>query len=429
MRVLRYFFSLPVFILLSLTPNQNTGVVMDSFSGLADDEIIQRAREAYLYGYPLVMMEITRRVMSNYEKPTSQGAPMNQLARREEFPDDKFTTVVKPNLDTYYALAWLDLSREPLVLEIPNTDGRFFLIPILDAWTNVIASPGKRTTGGEAQEYLLTGPGWTGNVPEQMSQIASSTSMAWLVGRTQVNGPEDGAAVVKLQQEYKLTPLSSYGKRYDPPLHKADTAISMKSPVRQVGEMPVEIFFNLMNQLMTSNPPFAADSAVISRIALIGVSPGATFDLAKFSPSVQDSLKDLPLWCKKYLNDLVLKRTRVNGWVVNRGLGVYGTDYNLRALVANKGLGANVDSDVVYCSSMFDADGERYDGSAHSYIMHFEKGEFPPTNAFWSLTMYGMDNFLVANKIGPFNLILRIYWPKEDVLNGTWIPPAVSKAE
>jgi hypothetical protein len=471
MRLLPGFFSLLIFIP-SFNQNQSAETPLSDFSTApTDEEIIQAAKEAYIYGYPLVLMEISRRVMTNFEKPTGAGAPMNQIARKEEFPDDKFTAIVKPNTDTYYALAWMDLSHEPLVLEVPNTQGRYFLLPILDAWTNVISSPGKRTTGSEAQQYLITGPGWNGEVPKQMNQIHSPSNMAWMAGRTQVNSREDGATVVKkIQDGYRITPLSRYGKSYIPLAHKVDSGMSMNAPVRQINEIPVDAFFNLLNHLMISNPPFAADSTILKRIAFLGIGPGLTFELSKFSQAIQDSIKILPLWAKKYLVDLAMRQEKVNGWMIYRGLGDYGTRYDLRAMIASRGLGANLDADAVYPSSTVDADGEKYDGSRHKYILHFKEGKFPPANAFWSLTMYNMDNFLVANPInrfaigdrnnlkknpdgsldifiqkdnpgrenernwlpaptGPFSLTLRIYWPKEDVLNGTWIPPAVVKAE
>ncbi|MEO6169203.1 MAG: DUF1254 domain-containing protein [Chitinophagales bacterium] len=471
MHLLPSFISVFVFIA-SFNPPQTTS--RNFFSAAippTDAEFIQLAREAYIYGYPLVMMEISRRVMTNYESPSSLGAPVNQIARKEEFPDDKFNAVVKPNCDTYYALAWLDLTDEPLVLEVPNTQGRYFLLPILDSWTNVIASPGKRTTGTLPQLFLITGPGWNNKVPQQMTRITSPSNMAWMAGRTQVNNKKDGATVVKeIQQDYRLTPLSSYGKPYIFPSGKLDPGISMKAPVQQVDEMPVNVYFNLLNQLMIGNPPFPADTAILRRTALLGVSPGLTFDLSKFSLAVQDSFKMVPVWCKKYLLHLAAQKERINGWLINRGLGEYGICYELRAMIARRGLGANLDADAIYPSSAEDADQEKYDGSKHKYTLHFDEGKSPPANAFWSLTMYNMENYLVANTInrfaigdrndlkkngdgsidifiqkdnpgkekesnwlpapdGPFNLTLRIYWPKEEVLNGSWIPPGVLKSE
>jgi hypothetical protein len=470
MRLSPGFFSLLVIIpLFNQFPSPGNAQSLSSPPN--DSEIIQTAKEAYIFGYPLVMMEITRRVMTNYENATDRGAPMNQISRKETFPDEKFTAVVKPNCDTYYALAWLDLRREPLVLEIPNTNGRYFLLPIVDAWTNVIASPGKRTTGTAAQKFLITGPGWKGKIPKGMTELHSPTNMAWMAGRTQVNSKDDGVTVVKaIQEGYRLIPLSSYGKQYDPPPGKVDSLISMNPPVKHVFEMPVDAYFNLLNQLMIDNRPAPADSAIVKRIARLGILPGGTFDLKKFSMNVQDSISAIPSWFKKYMADLALKKEKINGWTMSRGLGDYGTNYDLRAMIANRGLGANLDADALYPLSVTDIDGEKYDGSKHQYVLHFDAGKIPPANAFWSLTMYGMDNFLAANPINrfaigdrndlkknpdgsldifiqnnspgeekasnwlpapaaPFNLMLRIYWPDESVLNGSWIPPAVVKVK
>lgn len=446
-------------------------VFKDSTNAAEVSHLMETAKEAYLYGYPLVLMELTKRVMTNVKSPSFSGAPVNQFCRKEVFPDEKFTAVVKPNCDTYYALAWLDLSDEPLVLDVGDTHGRYFLLPVLDAWTNVIASPGKRTTGTEAQKFLITGPGWNGKVPAQMKQIASPTNMAWLAGRTQVNNSEDGATVVKqIQQGYQLTPWSSYGKKYTPPAGKTDSLLSMKAPSLQLIEMKVADFFSLLNRLMNANPPAPADSAILIRIRKLGIAPGKPFDTTAFSPAFMDSLGTLPQWCKKYFSELAMKQPKVNGWSMQRGLGNYGTRYSVRAMIASRGLGANLDEDAVYPTSVSDADGEKYDGAKHNYVLHFEPGKLPPAKAFWSITMYNMDNFLVANPINrfaigdrqplnknadgsvdiyiqyqnpgmekesnwlpapaaPFNLTMRIYWPAEEVLNGNWIPPAVKKAE
>lgn len=468
---LQIFFSLLLFV---AVPNRMQGAhaaTAIQTDTATDDGILQTAKDAYIFGYPLVMMELTRRVMTNFEMASSFGAPMNQFSRKETFPDEKFTAVPKPNCDTYSALAWLNLSNEPLVMEIPNTKGRYFLVPVLDAWTNVIASPGKRTTGTKAQAYLITGPAWKGKVPKQLEQIHSPTNMAWISGRTQVNSEEDGATVVKtIQSGYRLIPFSSYNKQYAPPAGKVDSGISMMAPVKQIYEMPAVVFFNLLNKLMVSNPPFVADSAILKRMKMIGIAPGDTFEMEVFSTAVQDSIKLIPGWCKKHLADIAMKHKRINGWMIQRGLGDYGTRYEQRALIAGRGLGANLDEDAIYPSSVADADGEKYDGAKHNYVLHFDAGKFPPANAFWSLTMYNMDNFLVANPINrfaigdrnelqknpdgsidiyiqkddpgqmkgsnwlpapaaPFNLLLRIFWPQEAALDNCWIPPAVQKNE
>lgn len=175
------------------------------------------AEEAYIFGYPLVLMDVTEKVMSNVTKPMGKAAPVNQFGHIREFPNPEFKEVVRPNADTLYSIAWLDLSKEPLILYLPDTRGRYYLMPMLDAWTNVFASPGKRTTGTKEGSFAIVGPGWQGALPEGVKKIQSPTNMVFIAGRTQTNGKADYAAVHAIQNQYTLTPLSSWGKKYTPP--------------------------------------------------------------------------------------------------------------------------------------------------------------------------------------------------------------------
>lgn len=437
-----------------------------------DTEIIQIAKDAYIYGYPLVLMDASKKVMTNAFTANSKNPAVNQVGSLNEFPDDKFRDVVKPNADTYYSMAWLDLGKEPLVLKAPNTNGRYYLLPILDAWTNIFASPGKRTTGTAEKTFLITGPNWKGTVPAGMEQLKSPTDMAWMIGRTQVNSKEDGAtAVKKIQQNITLTPLSAYGKAYTGPKAINDPSVSKTPPVQFVKEMSVDAFFSKLNELMVANPAAPDDAEIVAKMKKLGLEPGKPFDISKFSATVQDSLKAIPAWGNKFIAEMALKSKKpVNGWVINHGLGEYKTNYEVRAMVAMVGLGANLDADAIYPMSLIDADGEKFDGSKHNYILHFDAGKLPPVNAFWSLTMYGTDDFMVANPINrfaigdrnnlkknadgsvdiyiqknnpgkdkeknwlpapnaQFQLTMRLYWPKEEVIKGNWTPPAVVKVK
>lgn len=166
---------------------------------LSDNKIVEIATKAYVFGYPLILMDYTKQVSTNVEEPTSVYAPVNQLGHFREFPNDKFTAVVKPNVDTYYSNAWFDLKTEPIVFTVPATD-RYYLLPLYDAYTNIFAVPGPRTTGTGAHTFLLTGPDWKGTAPEGMEQIKAPTNTVWLVGRTQVNSGKDGATVVAVSR-------------------------------------------------------------------------------------------------------------------------------------------------------------------------------------------------------------------------------------
>ena len=177
------------------------------------------ATDAYIYGYPLVTMEMTRRVMTNVaearREPARRWASSSSCA---QYPDASFRDVTAPNADTLYTTAWLDVGKEPWVLSLPDMKDRYFLFPMLDGWTNVFQVPGKRTTGTGAQTYAITGPGWTGTLPDGVKEYKSPTSMVWILGRIYCTGtPEDYKAVHALQDECKLVPLSAYGKPYTPP--------------------------------------------------------------------------------------------------------------------------------------------------------------------------------------------------------------------
>src|ERR1700748_259955 len=240
------------------------------------DSVITTAQQAYIYGFPLVMMYESMRSTTNYERPVENSffAPVNRFTHFRTFPDAKFRSMVKHNNDTYYSNAWLDLSEEPIVLSVPDTDGRYYLLPMFDAYTNVFASPGKRTTGTAAQTFLITGPSFTGNVPEDMQQIKAPTNMVWILGRTQVNSPQDGKEVVyAIQDGYHLTPLSHWGTAYQPEPHAVDNHIALNAP-EFVENMDISTFFTVLSEQLTKNPPPGADAPVLAKLAAIGIGPG-----------------------------------------------------------------------------------------------------------------------------------------------------------
>jgi len=430
--------------------------------------------EAVVYGLPLVIMDITKVKSTNVAKPEGFAAPINQFVNVRQFPDASFRDVVRANVDTLYSSAFLDLSAEPIVLSVPDTRGRYYLMPILDAWTNIFASPGKRTTGTKAGHFAITGPGWQGTLPKGVAELKSPTNMAWIIGRTQTNGPADYPAVHAIQDGYKLTPLSDFGKRYVAPQGKVDPNVDMKTPpVEQLKRMSAEAFFDRLATLLQANPPPASEAPILEKLQAIGIEPGKKFELAQLDPVIAKGLE-------KSL-DVALDRLRAaakemgagaTGWrIPPMSLGNFGADYGLRGAVALVGLGANLPQDAVYPSAFVDEEGKPFDG-ANAYVIHFDKGATPPVDAFWSVTLYGADDFFVANPINryaisswmnlkknadgsldihvrrdspgkdkeanwlpsgdkAFNLTLRMYWPKEkppSILDGSWKPPAVRPA-
>jgi hypothetical protein len=442
---------------------------------LPKDSVIALAKAAFVYAMPLALMDMTRKKVTNAIRPSTSGAltaPVNQLAIATEFPNAKFRDVVRPNADTYYHTGFLDVSSDAIVLTVPNTNGRYYLLPMLDAYGNVFSSPGKRTTGTMADTFLITGPKFTGTVPAGMKEIKSPGAMIWLLGRIQVNSPEDGAkVVVPIERKINITPFASWGKAYTAPPGKIDSSLAKDGPNTQLEAMSVDAFFNYTNSIMIDNPPPAADSSALAMFAKIGVGPGLKFDLSTYDTATQAALKAIPKMVITYMNDLLTTgklNKPVNNWnILYKGMGNYGTDYDLRAIVCYAGLGANLPEDAVYPATAKDSAGEPYNG-ANKYVLHFEKGKTPPVHGFWSLTMYDNQGYFIENPInryaignrnplkfnadssldlyfqnispgknkennwlpapkGPFNLMLRMYWPAEEFLSGNWILPPVKK--
>jgi hypothetical protein len=380
-----------------------------AFLGLGEGlEDFLLATDAYIFGYPLVTMEMTRRVITNVAEPVGTRAPMGQIIKLRHYPDASFRDVTAPNADTLYTTAFFDVGQEPWVFSIPDMKGRYFLMPMLDGWTNVFEVPGKRTTGTGAQTYAITGPGWKGSLPAGVKEYKSPTNIVWLLGRIYCTGtPEDYAAVHKLQDECKLVPLSSYGKPYTPPAGKVDSSIDMKMSVRdQVNRMDAVSYFTLLCELMKSNPPAAADAPYLARFARIGIVPGQSFDASKLKA---DFVKRVP----EVGFDRIMLQFKINkaikdenGWAFTTKTGIYGTDYLMRALITAIGLGANRPQDAVYPTSKADAEGRKYNG-ANKYVMRLPKGHLPPVEGFWSLTMYDGQYFFVNNPLNRYSISPR----------------------
>ena len=442
-------------------------------------EAFALAAEAYVYGYPLVTMEMTRRIMTNVEKPEGTRAPMGQFVRMREYPTAAFRDVTAPNADTLYTTAWFDVSKEPWIVSVPDMKGRYFLLPMLDGWTDVFQDPGKRVNGTKAQTFAITGPGWSGELPKGVTEYKSPTALVWLLGRIYSSGtPADYKEVHALQDKMTAVPLSSWGKPYTPAPGTVDPAIDMKTAVReQVNALDANAYFKLLAELMKINPPSAADAPMVEKLAKLGIVPGQDFDPAKLEPALAKGLAKAPkpaqeqimAWLKEGIaaGDFKLE----NGWAFSTKVGTYGTHYLQRALVTAIGLGANRPQDAVYPTSTGPDLVQKYDGSK-KYVMHFDKGQTPPVDGFWSLTMYDKDYFFVdnplnrytlsqRNKLKPnadgsvtlylqadspgkdkesnwlpapkdeFILMLRLYWPKEkspSLLDGSWKIPEVKEA-
>ena len=429
--------------------------------------------DAYLYFYSLVTMDVTRKQLTNQEPtPGGIGGPMNSFANVGAFPSADMKVVVRPNFDTLYSSGWLDLTKEPMVVSVPDTGGRYYLLPMLDMWTDVFASPGWRTTGTEAGNFLVTPPGWSGTVPDGFTEIKAPTPYVWIIGRTKTDGPADYDGVHKIQEGYKITPLSEWGKEPVAPEVKIDPSIDMKTPPKkQVDTMPAGPFFAYAAELLKLHPPHITDEPIIAQLKRIGFEVGKSFDLDKADPAVKKGLASAPEDAQKLMAWKVPTLARIaNYWSMNTDtMGVYGNYYLKRAIVTQLGLGANLPGDAIYPFNLADDTGKPLDG-ASNYTLHFDKDQIPPARAFWSITLYDNDGFQVANSLnrfavsswmpfhynpdgsldlyfqnespgadkeanwlpapkGPYNLTMRLYAPKSEALTGRWNPPPVIKAQ
>jgi hypothetical protein len=428
------------------------------------------AEEAYIYLYPLVTMDVTRKQSINADpKANPLGGPSNSFTHIRTYPDASMRAVVRPNFDTLYSSGWLDLSQGPVVVSVPDTGGRYYLLPMLDMWSDVFAVPGKRTTGTAAANYAVVPPGWHGTLPAGLQRIDAPTPYVWIIGRTQTNGPSDYDAVHKIQDGYKINYLVDWRKSPRKVTVKIDPSVDTKTePLKQVNNMPPSRYFQYAAELMKANPPHDSDWSILARMKQIGLEPGK-FDSSKISPSAlsRGAAAGLQLMVDKAP---ALARVQ-NGWQMNTDtMGVYGNYYLKRAIIAMVGLGANQPEDAIYPLNVADADGKPVTAD-HNYVLHFDKPQLPPANAFWSLTMYDAEGFQVPNPInrfaigdrdalkyntdgsldlyvqnknpgpdkesnwlpappsGQLGLTLRLYWPRQEALDGRWAPPAIRRAD
>ena len=418
------------------------------------------AVQAYIYAYPLVLMDVTQKTM------THNGAYTNRFINSAEFPTDTFKNIVRPNVDTLYSFAWLDLTPGPIILSVPDTHDRYYLVEFLDAWTNVFASVGKRTTGTAAQDFIIVGPEGKGAILGGLTIIKAPTDMVLLLARTQTNGTSDYAFVHQIQAGYNLTPLDAW---IDSSTH-ASTSLDVlqmpvdtgQAPAAIVAAMDVALFYTTFAQALTHNPPPASDVTIMARLKKFGIEPGKDFNLQLLSADVLENTKTAAFLAMAEKKDSI---KRVHGWGIMFNVGTYGTDYLTRAMVAQLGIGANIPADAVYPTASVDADNNPLTGK-NKYLIHFAADQLPPVNAFWSITLYNAESFLVKNSLNryalgdrdplyfnndglldifiqhespgtekesnwipapetEFNLSMRLYWPKQSVLDGMWQPPAI----
>jgi hypothetical protein len=442
-------------------------------SPVSPGEAATLAEEAFVFGMPPVYIAVQVETMTNVATPGPGRAPLNQFGHFRQLPDASAQVVVGLNVDTLYSLASLDLSGGPVILSVPQMGDRYWLMQLIDAWNNVPHDPGSRILGGDGGDFAIVGPGWTGELPEGVSELRMPTTLALVGGRTYVSGPDDYPAVHALQDQYRLVPLQAWGTSWMPPAEvPVQPGIDAATPVpRQILAMGPETFFGRLNALLPANPPYPADAPVMERIARLGITPGAAFPWASFAPAVQEAIsKGVEAGKQAVRAQEAHLGEHVNGWQMALDMGRYGTRYAYRAAWTFFGVGGNLIEDACYPLAVTDGQGDPLD-SSHGYTLHFGPGQIPPVNAFWSLTMYDPESYLVPNPInryalgdrsgltyaddgsltlyiqrekpgasretnwlpapeeGRFKLALRLYSPKPQVAQGTWKPPPIKRAD
>jgi len=428
---------------------------------------------AYIWGFPLVSMERQFNFVTNPNVPPGVGrGPANTLACATDLINATFTDVVSPNSDTLYCQTQFDLTKEPVVVVVPPIADRYYTFQFLDAYTNDFAYIGTRATGGTGGTYLLAGPDWNGQVPDGMTKIWSPTNLAWFINRILVKGPADLPNVHSYQDKIIVNSLSIFQTK-----GPADSSESVKVDVNASKEIPIGPqpaliaptgikIYDEIGAAMTGNPPNPPDPQLITKLAQIGIGPNKV-PSQEANDTIKGALETGIIEGQKLIDARVTNSgTMVNGWLVNALAGAYGADYLFRAAITQLGLGANIAQEALYPATFTDNQGKPLNGN-NSYLIHFEPGQTPPVDAFWSITMYNDKSLFVENPInrysigkyteglknntdgsvdifiqhnspgndkesnwlpspqGSFNMIMRTYLPQPAILNGTWHLPSV----
>ena len=429
---------------------------------ITEEEAYVRGIEAYLYGFPLVLMDVTNGTITKVPKAGEYHAPINQLMRMRTFVSPDYKDVVRISRNSLWSVGVFDLEQEPIVFSHPDTKGRFVVIQLMNMWTDDFGSVGSRTSGTGSGSFLIAGPKWKGTPPPDIKEVyRCSTRYGWVLVQMAAAGPEDFPEVNALQDQLKITPLSAWGKPYTPPDNVPidNTVDTTYLPFDHVRLMDGEHFFKRLAMLMKDNPPNPEDAPMLEKLKKLGIEPGKDFDISSLDPALRKGLNRayLRVWAGFQTAPYDMKT--VNGWLLPTDLGRYGTDYQTRAFIAYVGLGALTSDDAIYPSAFVDGEGRTLYGDS-KYVMHFPKDGTPPSKSgVWSISQY-RENFYVHNPIeryqissgmplkynadgsldvyiqatspgpdkepnwlptpptGPFNLTVRVYQPKPAMLDG-----------
>jgi len=423
--------------------------------GLPEQQAYEIGVKAYIFSYPFVLLD---RIKEDFS--------VNQLRHSQRLANPSFRGGGHPNVDTLYSNAWLDLASEPMLLSMPDTNGRYFIVQFMDAWTETFAAPGSRTIGTKTAQFAIVGPNWEGQLPSDVQTLKSPTNGVWMLGRIQTNGESDYAEVNAIRQRMRLVPLSKWRREEEVQSIPPRAIQPQVTPAMQIANMDAVKYFETFASALKHNQPHAEDGAMVEELKKIGIEVGKDFNGRVLSPDVLRGLNRAILTARQ---DIAGRRagsgTNRNGWNSSATGNRFGANYFDRAVAAMTGIGGLTQDDALYMSASLDSDGTALSG-ANSYVIHFNRDGFPPVNAFWSITVYHPEGFLVENPInryairdrdkmqynidgsldiflqhddpgpnrasnwlpvpeGPFDLSMRLYWPKPEAFNGGFVPPTV----
>ncbi|MEN4921412.1 DUF1254 domain-containing protein [Achromobacter spanius] len=437
----------------------------------ATESAQQAAMEGYLYFYPLVAMDLTRRQFTHPARG-AQGASANTFLHGRTLPQAGAATPWA-NPDMLRSTAWVDLTDGPVVLSVPDTQGRLYTLTLLDMWTDVFATLGKRSTGTGKGNTVIVPPGWSGTLPSGMARLDAPTTHVWAKTLIQAAGAADLPAVNALQDGFVLTPLAQWNLPAQPPRVRPDPSLDLKIPVReQVDSMPTEAFFTYAAELLRKHPPHATDQPVLAQLRRVGLVPGRNFEVDKLDHAATQGMRRGVRAARERMDAAAGNSLRgANGWQQETAsIGVYGNAWLRRALTAQAQPGAGLPEDLTVLLLAADSQGALLDG-AHRYALHFEREQLPPADALWSLAAYDPQGMPVPNPVnryalgdrdplrynpdgsldlvfshaapapdeqsnwlpipaaGPVGVLLRVYSPGPAVVDGLWAPPAVRRDE
>ncbi len=365
------------------------------------------ALQAFVYTFPLYEMARMRAATAPRrnlrgdhasDDPASPLRWVNTFIHARKLLGAGASRVVTPNNDTLYTNAWLDLSRGPIVIGVPDTADRYYVLGLLDFWTNPFAHIGRRTTGTGAGQFLVTGPGWAGDVPDGMVQVCAPTDHVWIIGRIMVEGPEDVPAVHAVQDGFRMTRLDAWHAGADFAGEILDTRLDPRAPLE------LDRYLAVVNRALRENPPPADERPLLAGFARVGIGAGEPHDSRHLDEPVRRGLQRAFDSAPQLLRAGGLG-SRHSGWGKPMVLGEsFGTDWWQRAVVALKYIGALTSAEAIYPMAQTDSRGRALSG-AHRYTITFAPGGEPPVDSFWSLTMYdSRDYMLVANPIDRYRI-------------------------